>query len=297
MAERTTMTEIVTDPAPFVQVPVWLLDADVSDRAVRVYAALMSYAGARGGEAWPSRRTLAARCRCSQSTVWRAVAELGQVGAVTVEARHDDGGQTTNRYVVHWYPRRADATGGVSPARRGAFHQRDAELEPLELEEPPLPPSDDAGSTQRAGEKEPDGFSEWYARYPRHVGRRAAARAYRAARRRGVTVDALDAALTAWLPILREREARFVPYPATFLNSGDGDTPPPDAAGSDAGAPMVVRGHRSTPAERIDPMLTPLWHRIEAVRVRDDHGLLAVLLDEYATAAAAALGVDVTEAL
>ncbi len=298
MNEPTTTVEVVADPAPFVQMPVWLLEADVSDRAVRVYAALMSYAGARGGEAWPSKRAIADRCRCSPASIWRAIAELEAVGAVTVVARHNEQGQTTNRYVIHWTPsrrrdapHREDAMGPIAGTRRGTRSR--------ELEETPLPPEPASASTRStaAREDEPEGFADWYGRYPRHVGRRAAARAYRAARRRGVTVEALDAALTAWLPALREREARFVPYPATFLNSGDGDAPPPDAAAPDAGAPMVVRGHRSTPSERIDPTLTPLWHRIEAERVRDDHGLLAALFDEYARRAAEALGIDVTEAL
>lgn len=86
----------------FVLVPEWVLDhPGLSDRSVRLYLVLRSFADNVTGVAWPGRRRLAERLRCDVKTVDRALAELVKVGAVTVRARFDDDhGQRSNAYVV-----------------------------------------------------------------------------------------------------------------------------------------------------------------------------------------------------
>lgn len=72
---------------PFARVPERLADdRDVTDRALRVWIILDRYTG-RGGFAWPSRRTLAARLACSVDTVDRALANLEACGWLEVERR------------------------------------------------------------------------------------------------------------------------------------------------------------------------------------------------------------------
>lgn len=83
----------------FAIVPEWLLDADVSDRAVRVFGVLSRYADRRG-TAHPSRTTLATRCRCSTDSIDRALKELEECGAVKVNRRIENGSYSTNEYVV-----------------------------------------------------------------------------------------------------------------------------------------------------------------------------------------------------
>jgi len=81
----------------FAPVPEWVLDAAVSDCAVRLFAVLLRY-GQTSGARMPSRATLAKRLRKgSTDTVDRAMRELVALGAVTVERRRAEGVSQTNR--------------------------------------------------------------------------------------------------------------------------------------------------------------------------------------------------------
>lgn len=84
----------------FATVPEWVLDADVSDRALRLFAVLARYAD-KEGRAFPSRRTLAERLRCSPASLDRALAELAAVDAlVVVPQSRADGGRSSNSYYL-----------------------------------------------------------------------------------------------------------------------------------------------------------------------------------------------------
>ena len=74
-----------------------------------------------------------------------------------------------------------------------------------------------AAARRLSERSEPDGFAAWYAAYPRKVGRDAAARAYGAAVKRGVSAADLAAAVASatWSP-----DPQFIPHPATWLNQG-----------------------------------------------------------------------------
>jgi len=97
----------------FAIVPEWLLDADISDAAVRLYAVLLRF-GQTSGARMPARSTLALRMRKkSTDTIDRAVRELVEFGAVVVQNRFDGGQRLTNRYLVCTSrPARDDASGG-----------------------------------------------------------------------------------------------------------------------------------------------------------------------------------------
>ena len=110
------MTEIRSDDY-FAIVQEWLLTADISSNAVRLYAILNRYANSRG-HAWPSRKTLASSMKCSTATVDRARDELVGAGALTVIQRTSDAGDpTSNLYILHTRP--VDKNGGSSPVRKG----------------------------------------------------------------------------------------------------------------------------------------------------------------------------------
>src|SRR3954471_727114 len=86
-------------------VPEWVLDADISDAALRLYAVLLRY-GQTSGQRMPSRAVLAARLRKrSKDSVDRALKELVRLGAVVVQRRRDGNLNLTNRYVVRSTPR------------------------------------------------------------------------------------------------------------------------------------------------------------------------------------------------
>jgi hypothetical protein len=91
---------ITSDTGPWALVPEWVLDSPISDRAIRLYAVLGRYAD-DAGACHPSRRTLAARLNCSESSLDRALRELSENNAVVVTHRKtDEGDWTSNEYRV-----------------------------------------------------------------------------------------------------------------------------------------------------------------------------------------------------
>ena len=107
MSDDTADTAPVTDGPPpaglvvedrFAIVPEWLLDADVSDTAIRLYAVLLRY-GQTSGARMPGRATLARRLhKKSTDSVDRAMRELVDIGAVHVQHRYAGGQRLTNLY-------------------------------------------------------------------------------------------------------------------------------------------------------------------------------------------------------
>lgn len=103
------MTEIRSTDY-FALIPEWVLHADISSNAVRLYGVLNRFANSRG-HAWPSRKTIAELMRVSVATIDRAKDELVAVGALTVEPRTTPSGDpSSNLYILH-------AT--LSPVREG----------------------------------------------------------------------------------------------------------------------------------------------------------------------------------
>lgn len=130
----------------FVIVPEYLLDANISDRAFRLFGILASYANREDGRATPSRKTLAAKLSCSQSTLDLARHELVEIGALTYSPRErEDGGSTSNEYVLHAVqrtdPSETPYRDSGSPTHEGPVAQE--ELDPSEQEDHPsdAPPS------------------------------------------------------------------------------------------------------------------------------------------------------------
>jgi len=112
------MTDKTSADYYFAIVPEWVLDADVSSAAIRLYAVLRRYAD-RDGMCFPSRQTLASRMRCSDRTVDSAIKELLKLGALEKERRYkDDGGYTSNIYTVCSVPPSAKVSHGRENTNR-----------------------------------------------------------------------------------------------------------------------------------------------------------------------------------
>ena len=93
-------------------VPEWVLDAAISDAAVRLYAVLLRF-GQTSGARMPARSTLARRMhKKSTDTVDRAMRELVELGAVVVHNRFDGGQRLTNKYLIRTSRPRDHASGG-----------------------------------------------------------------------------------------------------------------------------------------------------------------------------------------
>ena len=103
-------------------VPEWVLDAEISDAALRLYAVLLRY-GQTSGNRMPSRGLLASRLRKkSKDTVDRALKELVGIGAVIVQRRRQGPVNLTNRYIVRSTPPRLSpepATTSTEAVARG----------------------------------------------------------------------------------------------------------------------------------------------------------------------------------
>lgn len=106
---------VSSDIGQFAIVPLWLLEAQVSDRAVRLFAVLAGRYADRKGEAYPSRATLAEALGCSLGSVDRAVDDLVKVGALEITARSGAAGQRSNLFRVFL------VQGGGSPVIRGVI--------------------------------------------------------------------------------------------------------------------------------------------------------------------------------
>ena len=110
------MTEIRSTEY-FAIIPEWVLHADVSANAVRLYGVLNRFANSNG-HAWPSRKTIAELMRVSVATIDRAKDELVAIGALTVEARTTPSGDpSSNLYILHIA--HVDNMGTLSPMREG----------------------------------------------------------------------------------------------------------------------------------------------------------------------------------
>ncbi len=81
----------------------------------------------------------------------------------------------------------------------------------------------------------PDGFADWWQVYPRKVGKRKAVDTYAAAIKRiqaeysidvNAAVAKLLATTTTYAEAVKSTEAKFIPYPASWLNAGRYDDDP-----------------------------------------------------------------------
>lgn len=93
--------EVVSDTGRFAILPEWVLDLDLSDRAVRLYGLLALAADRKTGASFFGKARLSARLRSSPASMKRAMAELLDAGVVTRESRFDaEGRQRSNLYTV-----------------------------------------------------------------------------------------------------------------------------------------------------------------------------------------------------
>jgi len=150
VARRTRATKLVID-SPFAAVPEWVIDAQISDTALRLYCVLLRY-GNTTGHRMPSRATLAARLhKKSTDTIDRALRELEHFGALTVEHRATGTGRAlTNRY--HLLTTRPGGNPAESAVRRRSSPTAAAPAEDRDASPPAATrsPGDSDGRTHAA---------------------------------------------------------------------------------------------------------------------------------------------------
>lgn len=138
---------LVVEEQRFAIVPDWVITAQISDAAFRVYSMLLRF-GNTSGCRMPSRALLGQRLHRSVDSIDRALRELSGSGIVRVEHRHDGRQFRSNRYHVRTSPppaqaggRNAAATPGRTSAARVAAEVRHYPDVFTETEPPPPAPS------------------------------------------------------------------------------------------------------------------------------------------------------------
>jgi hypothetical protein len=189
--------------------PEWLLDAGVSDRAVRVYALLARYADSETLQAFPSRETLAKRAGCHWRSIDRAIDELVALGAITKTHRKNGDAYQSNIYTL----RRVLTT--VSPGTDTAV---------TGVLTPQSPPTDTGGNLTITTQLEPleqeplnDIFEQFWEIYPKKADKALAKRSLEKALKRTTAERILDGARH-----YRDdprRDDAFTKNPSTWLNA------------------------------------------------------------------------------
>jgi len=188
----------------FSLVPEWVLDADISARAIQCYAILARYADTNSGEAFPSRATVAARMRCGVKVVDRAVAELVTISAIEKRVRVVENKYATSIYVVKRSSFRVgtkmtlprdenDTTLGTKMTHR----TRTNELEPL----------NDIKSE----------FQQFWNVYPKKADKRVAEQSFLKALKR-TDFDTLILAATSYRDDANRKD-EYTKNPSTWLNA------------------------------------------------------------------------------
>lgn len=230
---------IKSDTGHWTVVPEWVLDLPISDRAVRLYAVLGAYADYVSADAptapnaRPSRRTLAARLRCSVDSVDRALRELEEHRTVLVVRYPPVAGAspTNDVTVIRANPHlpaptrlegRTDAahlrrTHAEGEGRTDAAQPRASDTESPSTEEPTLSLVGTDAATV-------DPFDEFWKVYPNKRGKPAARRAFTAATKRA-PAETIIAGARRYAADPNRLDS-FTKWPQGWLSEDRWDDPP-----------------------------------------------------------------------
>lgn len=211
----------------FAQIPEWVIHSDISDKAVRLYCVLARVV-ATERQAMPNRKQMAEKLLCSPASFDRALLELIAIGAVTIKATEHPitGARTSNDYRLHFD---APCGGPSSAVMRPLIADDDVR-------------EDNGSSTDRTPDRRDSplpqaaigvDFEIWWQTYPSKHAKKDAVKAWPKAVR---AVDGDVQRLIDGAARFRDdpnREDRYTPYPATWLNGGrwDDDPLPPKRNG------------------------------------------------------------------
>jgi hypothetical protein len=209
------MTKIDTFVAAdnyFSQIPHWVLYAEISPQAIRLYCVIHHYANRESNIGWPSRETLSKEIRVNSArTVDAALKELETIGALKINKRFTDKGMQTSNYytVITAFPGVQNiATGGVQEiATLGVQNIAGSPSKILLTKE---------NHRKITKDKEPSiEFDTFWKAYPRKIEKQKAIIAFNKA----ISKITLQAMLDS-LPNLKAlaSDISFIPYPATWLN-------------------------------------------------------------------------------
>lgn len=205
------MTHQLNTDIRFSIIPEWVLDAEISDRAVRVYAILARYADSETLQAFPSRETLGKRARCNAKAITRAVEELVAIGAVIKQHRKNGEAYQSNLYTLRRVGPNLTLGGDKPDPRVGSdLTLGGVQNDPLTITTKLEPKERYNAQTE---------FEHFWALYPRKVGKIAAQKAWAKTAKENDPQTILDG-LTRFANDPNKPSPEFLPHPATWLNEG-----------------------------------------------------------------------------
>ena len=187
------------------------------------------------GYAWPSVTRMAKDTCLDARTIYRHIKSLSLSGLIVITSEPGRG----NLYQLVGINQREDTPDKLSPPPLTKSHPCQKVTPdilastPDKLSPPPLTKTTNASDREpkeepkenhhhaRARESIPSGFSEFWEKYPKKVGKKAALKAWKNAKDKP-PLDAIIAALERQRasPQWQEQGGRFIPNPATWLNQG-----------------------------------------------------------------------------
>jgi hypothetical protein len=227
---------------------VW--DSGVTDRGeLLVLLALADFCN-DAGECWPAVASIARKARMDERSVRRILRKLEGAGWLTSDI--GGGRHGCSRYTIN--PDKEPPGHNVPPDK---MNRKPGQNEPetrtpvspepsLNHQEPSKRERGRAGVTL-AHKPRPDGFAEFWERYPRKVGKGAAQKAYAKAIAKAGHDD-LMFGLSQQMASLTAKDPQYIPHPATWLNAERWNDEPEPVADN-----RRVPAHR--PAHRVDPAL------------------------------------------
>jgi hypothetical protein len=205
----------------FAMIPEWVLYGDISSAAVRVFGCLNRYANGQTSKCFQSRATIAKLCKISVKTVDRAIEELVNLGAVTVTRRYIDAKGditenpqegvefTSNEYTVIMSLPRENLTPPLGNSDATPRDKNDTLIkEPINQRKEPDISSSSAD----------DGFDQFWATYPRKVGKGSARKAWKTALKK-TDKDTILAGTHLYASIRRNENPEYTAHPSSWLNA------------------------------------------------------------------------------
>ena len=173
------------------------------------------------GVCWPGQTSIAAKCRCTVETV-RATTRALQDDGLLIITSESRGRGTSHKYLLKTpsisvplqeTPKSAEINPQIDGPKPPNLSVNTPNLLPKNHQEPSIVPS---------GESSIDGFDEFWATYPRRIGKKAALKSWINAIK---TVDpqTIINATNEFSTAVAGKETQYIAHPSTWLNEGRWD--------------------------------------------------------------------------
>jgi hypothetical protein len=149
------------------------------------------------------------------STLYKRLKKLESVGVISLSGNNRFTTITVQKW-AYYQDGSGDGNNQVTTKEQPSNSQVTTREQPGNTIEEGKKVRREEGKTQRSDCAD---FQEWYSAYPKKVAKEAAAKAYAKAIK-SIDPDELLAASLPRLAELSKREPRYIPHPATWLNSG-----------------------------------------------------------------------------